>query len=90
VTPEVSRIAVRGVRAYGRHGADPGERDHPQPFDVDVTLELDLTKARRSDALVDTIDYAALHASIVRVVDATSFTLLERLGDEIRGFCAPP
>lgn len=78
-----SRIRLRDVRAYGRHGADAGERDRPQPFDIDVELEVDLERARRSDALADTIDYAAVHQRIVEIVGATSFALLERLGDEI-------
>lgn len=83
MTPPSSRIRLRDVRAYGRHGADAGERDRPQPFDIDVELELDLERARRSDALADTIDYAAVHRRIVEIVGATSFALLERLGDEI-------
>lgn len=77
------RIALRGIRAYGKHGADPGERDHPQLLEIDVELELDLTAARASDALPDTLDYAALHATIVRIVGERSFALLERLGEEI-------
>lgn len=77
------RIELRGIRAYGRHGANPGERDHPQAFDLDLTLELDLGAARRSDVLADTLDYAALHATIVRLVRERSYALLERLGDEI-------
>jgi len=79
----VDRIALRGIRAYGKHGADAGERDHPQPLEIDVELELDLSAARASDALQDTLDYAALHATIVALVRERSFALLERLGDEI-------
>ena len=29
-------IELRGVRAYGKHGANPGERDRDQPFDADT------------------------------------------------------
>ena len=76
-------IAVRAIRAYGKHGANPGERDHVQPFDIDVELEIDLAAARRSDALDDTLDYAALHANVVRLVGDRSYRLLERLGDDI-------
>lgn len=78
-----SRVSLRGVRAYGRHGANPGERDHPQPLDVDVALELDLSAAARSDALADTVDYAALHAQVVDIVARTSYALLERLCADI-------
>jgi len=76
-------IAVSGIRAYGRHGANPGEKDVAQPFDVDVSVELDLSAARRSDALADTIDYASLHRTIEGIVRDRSFDLLERLGQEV-------
>ncbi|MFY9780240.1 MAG: dihydroneopterin aldolase [Candidatus Baltobacteraceae bacterium] len=77
------RIAVRGIRAYGRHGALEGERDREQPFDLDLELEIDLAAARASDDLADTLDYAAVHARVVAIVQERSYALLERLGDEI-------
>jgi dihydroneopterin aldolase len=77
------RIAVRGIRAYGRHGALAGERDQAQPFDLELELELDLTQARTSDRLTDTLDYAAVHARVLAIVQEHSYALLERLGDEI-------
>jgi dihydroneopterin aldolase len=70
-------------RAFGRHGANPGEKDVPQPFDIDVSLDIDLTRARRSDDLADTVSYAALHAAIVRIVSERSYDLLERLGQDV-------
>jgi len=76
-------IALRGMRLYGRHGANPGERDAEQPFDVDVELSLNLSRAAQSDDLGDTIDYAALHARIRDVVRAHSFALIERLAGAI-------
>lgn len=75
----MARIALRNVRALGRHGADPGERGREQPFDVDLVVELDASAAEISDQLTDTVDYAALHRRLVMVVGNTSFALLERL-----------
>jgi dihydroneopterin aldolase len=77
------RIALRGIRAYGRHGADAGERVAAQPLDLDVEVELDLARARARDALGETLDYAELHEQIVAIVRDRSFALLERLADEI-------
>ena len=54
-----------------------------QPFDIDVSFELDLTAARASDALADTLDYSALHATIVRLVRERSYDLIERLGADL-------
>ena len=77
------RIAIRGIRAFGRHGALAGERERVQPFDIDVELEIDASAARRSDSLEDTIDYAEVHTRIVRVARERSYQLLERLGDDM-------
>jgi dihydroneopterin aldolase len=76
-------IELRGIRAWGHHGADPREQDVAQPFDVDLVLEVDLRAARASDALADTVNYAELHASVVRTVARERCALLERLGELI-------
>ena len=76
-------IELRGIRAWGRHGANPGEQRVPQPLDIDVHVELDLDAASSSDALGDTVDYAAVHAAVVRLVARERFALLERLADAI-------
>jgi dihydroneopterin aldolase len=76
-------ITLTGVRAYGRHGANPGERDAEQPFDLDIRVEMDLTDAAISDNLGDTLNYAQLHERAVAIVESTSFALLERLAAEI-------
>jgi len=67
----------------GKHGALPGERDRAQRFEVELELEVDLTRARASDDLADTVDYATLHATVADVVHNRSYALLERLADEI-------
>ena len=76
-------IALRGIRAWGRHGANAGEQDVPQPLDIELNLVVDVRAARTSDALADTIDYAMLHAQVVRLVGSERYRLLERLGESI-------
>jgi dihydroneopterin aldolase len=76
-------IELRGIRVWGHHGADLGEQDVAQPLDIDLAFELDLAEARRSDALTDTVNYAKVHADVVRIVAGGRFALLERLGDAI-------
>ena len=77
------RVELRGIRVFGRHGANPGERDVPQPFDIGLAAELDLSAARAGDELADTLDYDALHRRVVAIVRETSYALLERLGADI-------
>ncbi|MDQ2991669.1 MAG: dihydroneopterin aldolase [Candidatus Eremiobacteraeota bacterium] len=76
-------ITLRGIRVNARHGAYEGERDREQPFEIELRLEIDLRAAESSDDLGDTIDYNALHKTVVGIVQQTSFALLERLAGEI-------
>jgi dihydroneopterin aldolase len=76
-------IALSGIRAFGRHGANPGEREREQPFDIEIRAEMDLSAPTHSDDLEDTLNYADLHDRVIAVVQSTSFLLLERLAAEI-------
>ena len=76
-------IRIDGIRAWGRHGADPGERDAAQPFDVTIVIEADLSPAAASDDLKDAIDYSVVRQAIARIIESTSFRLIERLAAEI-------
>ena len=75
----MDRINLRGIIASGKHGANPGERDTPQPFHVDLEIGLNLKRASRSDALEDTVNYAEIHAIVVEIVEKHSYVLLEKL-----------
>ena len=80
-------IILRGVRALGTHGVLPEEQSRPQPFEVDVELTADLTAAGRSDALSDTVDYDAVAAAIVKIVETTRYRLLEALAARVAEVC---
>ena len=77
------RIALRGLRFLGRHGVELEERLERQPSDVDVELEMDLSRPADSDELGDTIDYAAVFELVRSIVEGRSFRLLEALAGEI-------
>lgn len=79
----MDEIRLQKVRAYGRHGSNPRERERRQLIEVDVTAQIDLREAQRGDDLARTMDYASLHARLVRVVATTSYALLERLADDL-------
>lgn len=76
-------ITLAGIRALGAHGVLPEEQSRPQPFEVDLELWLDLAPAGRSDALSDTVDYDALAARVVQIIEAGGCALLETLAARI-------
>lgn len=81
--PLVERIEIKGLRVFGRHGALERERREGQPFVVDVSLELDLSRAATTDALADTVDYSALARKLALAVGRTRFDLIEALAGHL-------
>lgn len=75
----ITLISIEGVRADGRHGADPGERAEPQEFVVDVEVAVETG----GDTLEDTTDYRDIVAATRRTVETTSFVLLESLASAV-------
>jgi dihydroneopterin aldolase len=76
-------IEIRGLQVSGTHGVLPEERSLPQPFEVDLDLELDLRPAGLSDDLADTVDYGAVADSVAAVVGGEHADLLEHLAERI-------
>lgn len=83
--PAVDRIEIRGLRAFGYHGVYESEQAQGQDFVVDVTLELDLSRAARSDNLAHTVDYGTLTLALADAIRETRFTLIEALGWHLAG-----
>ena len=83
----VDRVALRGLRGFGRHGVLDTERAYGQEFLVDVDLGLDTRPAAGSDDLADTVDYGALALHVVSVVEGEPVNLIETLAERIAGVC---
>ena len=74
-----SRLFLTGITASGRHGANPGEKDRPQDFVVDLDVEVDVS----SDDIAATADYRKLVQAARDVVAGESLDLLESLAAEV-------
>ncbi|MBO3743579.1 dihydroneopterin aldolase [Actinoplanes flavus] len=81
------RITLSGLRARGNHGVYDFERAEGQDFVVDVTLDLDLGPAARSDDVTDTVHYGELATALVGVLTGEPVNLLERLADRLLDVC---
>lgn len=80
-------IELRGLRARGRHGALPAERELGQEFVVDAVLGLDTRPAAANDDLSRTVDYGSLAGSLVEAVEGEPVNLIETLADRLATIC---
>jgi len=74
-----SRVFLSGIRASGRHGASPGEKDERQPFVVDLELAVEVSE----DRIDATADYRVVTDRVRSIVEGESFDLIELLADRI-------
>lgn len=74
-----ARLFLSGIRAEGRHGARSGEKDQPQPFVVDLDLEVDADR----DSIEATADYRGITDAVREIVERDSFDLIESMADAI-------
>ncbi len=74
-----SRLFLTGIRVEGRHGANPGEKDRPQEFVVDLDVEV----AVSGDEIGATADYRGLIRIARQTVREERFDLLENVADAV-------
>ena len=74
-----ARIMLSGIRASGRHGANPGEQLEPQEFVVDLDLSVEV----HGDDIEATTDYRAIADEARAAIENNSFQLLETLAEAV-------
>ena len=74
-----SRLFLSGISAGGRHGARPGEKDEPQPFVVDLDLEVEVA----DDTIEATADYRGITEVVRSLIEERSFDLIESMAQAI-------
>ena len=79
----MDRIFIRELALRCIIGIYPEERREKQDIVIDVAMHCDLRKAGRSDDLNDTVDYKAIKKAILKLVENSSFQLIESLAENI-------
>lgn len=79
----MDKIIIQGLQLHSLIGVYDWERLKKQPLLVDVELDLDLSKAAKSDDVKDTIDYAELASVLEEIAGKCEYQLLEALADKM-------
>jgi len=75
-------IEVSGIKVFAYHGCLPEEAVIGGSYQVDVSVSGDLSRAERTDALADTVDYGRV-AEIVKEQMAIRSNLIEHAAKRI-------
>ena len=84
---ESDQILVRDLRFRCIVGVNDEERHEKQDVVAQITLDIDLRKAGRTDALEDTVDYRALKKEVLAMAERSHFQLVEALAESIAAIC---
>ena len=76
-------IFISELKVKTKLGVPAWERMVAQTIILDIEIGYDLTKAGKSDAIADTIDYGSVVARIHETLKEHSFQLVEALAEHI-------
>ena len=77
------QILLQGMQFYGYHGVNPEERVLGQRYVVDLTADLDLSRAGQTDRLEDTVSYSHIYRTVRTVMEGDPRNLLESAAQAI-------
>lgn len=76
-------IFIHGLSLHAYHGVMPYEGKVGQTFTVDLTLDIDLSVAARSDKVADTVSYDEVVAVAGDAFTAQKFRLIEAAAGKV-------
>ena len=79
----MDKIIIKGLRVYAYHGVKDEEKKKGQPFELDITLSLDLSAAGASDDLNQTVNYSKVTKRAVAVMLEQKDDLIERAATRV-------
>lgn len=81
------QIHIKDLLLRAIVGINPEEREKQQDVLINITLTADTSQAGLSDAIEDAVNYKTITKQVIRMVEASSFFLVERLAVEIAELC---
>ncbi|MEN6577867.1 MAG: dihydroneopterin aldolase [Phycisphaerales bacterium] len=85
--PTSDRIFIRDLAIRCIIGVEEYERREKQEVLAQITLDVDLRRAGRTDDLADSVDYSSLKKQILQAAENSHFRLLEALAQCIADEC---
>jgi D-erythro-7,8-dihydroneopterin triphosphate epimerase len=78
VTIRIQDLSVRTII-----GVEDWERKKAQDILINISIDYDAAKAAASDDIKDAVNYKAIKQSVIALIEASRFNLLEKMAAEI-------
>lgn len=79
----MDKIIINGLKVFAYHGVNPEEKVDGQNFVVDITANCSTAKAGKTDDINDTVSYAKMLKTAVRVLNEDKYNLLEKVAQRV-------
>lgn len=79
----MDKIIVKGLKLFAYHGVNPEEKIDGQNFILDITTEVDMTRAQTTDDVENTVSYAKIIKTARAVFTAESYDLIETAANKV-------
>lgn len=68
-------------------GINDEEREKRQDVLINLTMQVDLREAGRSDDISDAVNYRTITKEIIDLIENSQFQLVEKMADEVAKIC---
>jgi len=79
----VDTLRISAIRAWGHTGFFDAEQELGQWFEVDLEIQLDLSRTGDDDELAHTLNYAAVIERVKALVEGSRYRTIERLNTRL-------
>ena len=79
-----TKILLKNIQVYGKHGVDINEITDGQNFEIDVEV-ITLNKNINSDDISNVINYSNIYKTVIKEFNKKRFNLIEVLAYNISG-----
>ena len=87
IPKKIDTIRIEQLELDCLIGVNPWERLTKQRFTIDITMDVDLSAAGRSDSIRDTVDYRVVAKAVAEEVNSSSYKLVEALAARLAEIC---
>jgi len=77
----MDRVFIEDLRIQTVIGVFDWEREITQTISLDLQMAFDISRAAKSDDIVDTLDYKAVSKRLIQFVESSEFQLVEALAE---------